>query len=90
MFGPILQYIIKERFNNFERMQLVWWPTFILHGEKDTVIPVDHSRTLADLCKGPTKLIISPTMDHCSFNLISNTFLFSFEINIGYIANTSN
>ena len=72
MFGSILQYFVKERFTNYERIQQVNWPTFILHGEKDTVIPVEHSRTLAELCKAPTKLIISSTMDHSSFNFMKS------------------
>lgn len=36
----------------------------------DTVIPVEHSKTLAELCKAPLKLVISPTMDHSSFNFM--------------------
>lgn len=49
MFGALSQYIIKERFKNFEMIEDVICPTFILHGEKDTVIPMDHSTNLSML-----------------------------------------
>jgi pimeloyl-ACP methyl ester carboxylesterase len=54
MFGSFSQYFIKERFKNFEMIKKAKCPTFIMHGEQDKVIPVDHSRTLSKLCSGPT------------------------------------
>ena len=68
MFGRLSQYFIKERFKNFEMMAKVKCPTFILHGERDTVIPAEHARRLSDLCRGPTCLVVSESMDHNSFD----------------------
>lgn len=47
MFGSLSQYIIKERFSNIEMMEKITCPTFILHGKKDDVIPVEHAEELA-------------------------------------------
>jgi pimeloyl-ACP methyl ester carboxylesterase len=68
MFGRLSQYLIKERFRNYEMMGKVKCPTFILHGEQDRVIPIEHSRTLSSICKGETCLIVSETMDHSWFD----------------------
>ena len=46
MFGKLSQFLIKERFNNSELMESISCPTFILHGKKDTIIPVEHSEEL--------------------------------------------
>lgn len=71
MFFSLSQYFIKERFKNYEMVAKAQWPTFILHGEKDNVIPVDHARSLSELWGGPTCLVVSETMDHSSFNFES-------------------
>jgi fermentation-respiration switch protein FrsA (DUF1100 family) len=36
-----LSYFLSDQFNNLDRMHLVECPTFIVHGEKDTLIPID-------------------------------------------------
>lgn len=49
MFGKISQYFIKERFIITDMIKKVKCPTFILHGKRDNIIPVEHSEILADL-----------------------------------------
>ena len=49
-------------------IEKVKWPTFILHGEKDNIIPAHHSKTLSELCGGSVCLTISDTMDHSTFD----------------------
>ena len=71
MFGSLSQFFIKERFKNEELIQNVNCPTFILHGTKDDVIPVGHSKRLSKLVKGEVCLIVSETMDHNTFNFDS-------------------
>jgi len=38
-----LSYIVSDMFNNISRIPKVTCPTFILHGQKDTLIPVEHA-----------------------------------------------
>ena len=44
--GSVLQYLIKERFNNLERITKVKSPVLLIHGEKDTMVKPSHSEKL--------------------------------------------
>lgn len=62
--GPLLQYLVAERFNNLVCMETVKSPVFILHGKKDDTVPVEHSVTLSKAVKGSCKLVLAEAMDH--------------------------
>ena len=82
--GPLARFLIKERFNNIEAISKVYCPTFIVHGQRDKLIPYQHSQYLhsklyssftptdpfncLDACKGPSELLLPKTMDHSEFN----------------------
>lgn len=38
-----LGFFVDKHFDNEELMEKVISPTFIVHGQKDTLIPYDHS-----------------------------------------------
>ena len=44
--GKFAQYVIMERFNNLETIANVKCPTFLVHGQKDNLIPYNHSEEL--------------------------------------------
>ncbi len=44
--GSVLQYLVKERFNNLERISKVKAPVLLIHGEKDTLVKPSHSEKL--------------------------------------------
>ena len=44
MFGRLSQFLVKERFDNLEKMPDVRCPAFLLHGTLDRVVPCEHSR----------------------------------------------
>ena len=44
--GKWAQYLIKERFNNFEAIPKVKCPVFFVHGQRDNLIPFSHSQDL--------------------------------------------
>ena len=44
--GKWAQYLIKERLNNLEAIPNVKCPTFFIHGQKDSLIPYNHSSDL--------------------------------------------
>lgn len=46
MAGSWAQHLIKQRFNNLEAIKQVVCPTFIIHGQKDRVVPFQHSKQL--------------------------------------------
>ena len=46
MAGSWAQHLFKERFNNLEAIKKVSCPTFIVHGQRDRIIPFEHSKKL--------------------------------------------
>ncbi len=42
--GSVASKIVKERFENIQRIKEIECPLFLLHGKKDTLIPYDHSK----------------------------------------------
>lgn len=38
--GKLLQYIVSDRFRNIDLISSVKCPTFIVHGQKDTLVPL--------------------------------------------------
>ena len=75
-YGMIASTLIQDRFKNKENIVKVQCPTFILHGLKDKIIPVSHSRELYSmftniytlgLCGGQCQLITPLYMDHVRF-----------------------
>ena len=70
--GPLLQYVISDRFRNIDAIEKVRCPTFIVHGQKDTLISFRHSQELHARCGGPTALIMPRDMDHNEFDFIDD------------------
>lgn len=68
LVGPVAQYFLAERFNNLSLMPGVTCPTFLLHGQVDTLIPYTHSQALLEVCSGLSSLVMPPDMDHNSFD----------------------
>ena len=64
----LLSYLISDQFNNLSRIGKVTCPTFILHGQKDTLIPIEHARSLERTCGGPTSMVAPPEMTHNDFD----------------------
>lgn len=55
--GSVLQYLIKERFNNLERITKVKSPVLLIHGEKDTMVKPSHSEKLYGRARSPQRLV---------------------------------
>ena len=70
--GSVAQYLVADRFKNIDHMPFVKCPTFILHGQKDKLIPYSHAQELHELCGGPSNLYLPPEMDHNEFDYIDD------------------
>jgi len=46
LVGGLAKFLVKERFKNFEFMNDVRCPVFIIHGKKDTLIPISQAMKL--------------------------------------------
>ncbi|KAL4457055.1 hypothetical protein ABPG74_014693 [Tetrahymena malaccensis] len=62
--GSLIQYLVQERFNNLENIKKVKCPTFICHGQKDSLIQISHSQTLHNNCPQICELILPKDMKH--------------------------
>ena len=63
LIGP-MQYFIRDRFNNYERISGVTCPLLIIHGQKDSLIPYEDSIKLSERTSGPYELILPENMNH--------------------------
>ncbi|CAF0719185.1 unnamed protein product [Adineta ricciae] len=67
----VLSSIISSSFwNNYEAMKHIACPTLFIHGERDNLIPSQHSQTLYDSFKstGNKELVLLPDDDHNSIS----------------------
>jgi len=81
-----LSFLLAQQFDNLSRMDKVMCPTFIVHGQKDKLIPISHAYELKDRCAGPTFFLSPPNMTHNDFDfyddLIRPLMRFLCQINI--------
>ena len=68
LIGKWTKWFVSDVFRNVDLMKEVTWPTYILHGEIDNLIPYEHAEKLAAEWKGVTDLRIPPEMDHNNFD----------------------
>ena len=50
-------------------MHRVTCPTFIVHGQQDVMIPVEHANELRERCFGPCTFLSPETMTHNRFDV---------------------
>jgi len=71
-FIPIILFIAKNMYDvdftavkPLEAVKEITVPIFIIHGGKDTMVPVQHAYRLAEACQNPdSKLWIVPEASH--------------------------
>ena len=44
MYGGWISWMVNDHFNNADSMKNIKCPVLFIHGDKDTLIPSDHSR----------------------------------------------
>ena len=70
LVGWMLSMAIAERFRNIDLIKEIRCPVFIVHGQRDRLIPYSHSQELHDNCLNSAycKLLLPPRMDHNDFD----------------------
>lgn len=67
--GSLVSYFVSERFDNLDEIcKITAVPIQIIHGAKDTMIPVSHAKQLLENCSAPCSLIINEEMTHNDFS----------------------
>jgi uncharacterized protein len=66
MHYPILpvRWFLRDRYDSAERIARIRSPLLVIAGDRDGVIPLDHSQRLYDAAMSPKKLVIVPGADH--------------------------
>jgi uncharacterized protein len=59
-----LDLIMVDQFRTIDRIGGVEAPVFILHGGRDSIIPLDHARHVFHAASEPKKLVVLPQADH--------------------------
>ncbi len=70
--GPLLQYLVAERFDNKEWLRTAQCPVFVVHGKKDGIVPPAHAEELCSVVKSSAKLHTPMEMDHNSFSFMQD------------------
>lgn len=65
--GNFLSRVLQERFRNLEKISQVKCPTLFIHGDKDEIVPIEHSRKLMNEVSGVSYLERIPGLDHNAF-----------------------
>ena len=61
--------ILAQQFDNLSKMHRVTCPSFILHGQRDSLIPIEHAYKLKDRCFGPCTFLAPVMMTHNRFDV---------------------
>jgi uncharacterized protein len=59
-----LELIMVDQFRTIDRIGQVTAPLFIVHGGRDSIIPLDHARHVFHAASEPKKLVVVPQADH--------------------------
>ena len=73
LIGP-MKYLVRERFNNYERIKDVTCPLLIIHGQKDSLIPYEDSIELTERTSGPYELVLPENMNHNDVHIYDDFF----------------
>jgi fermentation-respiration switch protein FrsA (DUF1100 family) len=62
-FLPV-RLLLRDRFAAIDQIQRIRAPVLVIAGERDQIVPVDHSRRLYDAAAAPKTLLVIPDADH--------------------------
>jgi hypothetical protein len=64
LLGSFMSMIVKERFVNIDLIDKVTSPVLFIHGQKDKVVPFEHTIELSRKCCSPMEVVLPEEMDH--------------------------
>lgn len=72
--------LLSDHFDSFSKIAHIQVPLLLLHGEKDTIVPVKYGKALFERAPQPKQAIYQPHTGHNNFDLKQLTdFLYSFS-----------
>lgn len=73
--GSFVAWTVKEHFPNVQLISNVSCSTLFIHGEADSLIPVEHSSRLFKRCRSRKLMVTPPSMEHNSNLFADAAFL---------------
>ena len=61
-------FLVSDRFKNKEYLKNAVCPILFIHGQKDTLIPYQHTIELKSVCTCPLEVVLPDDMDHNRFD----------------------
>ena len=65
----LAQYLTKDNFKILDNIAKINQPLFIIHGDKDIVVPYQHAERVFAAAKEPKKFILYPGIGHSDYNV---------------------
>jgi fermentation-respiration switch protein FrsA (DUF1100 family) len=65
-----VHWLMEDRFESITKMGSVDMPVFVLHGERDSTIPVSHGRKILAAAKEPKESAFLTDVGHNDFNVL--------------------
>lgn len=62
--GPLADFIVEDRFRTCDYAPAVSSPTLIIHGQQDTLIPLEHGKAIYDLLTSRKMMVCPADMAH--------------------------
>lgn len=75
LLGSFMSMIVKERFVNIDLIDKVTSPVLFIHGQKDKVVPFEHTIELSRKCCSPMEVVLPEEMDHNEIQVYYDDFL---------------
>jgi fermentation-respiration switch protein FrsA (DUF1100 family) len=73
--GRLASLFVRDRFRSIDIMPNVKCPTFLLHGQRDALIPFTNSQQLKAACLAPCWLFMPGSMDHYVYDFFDDLVL---------------
>lgn len=67
--------LFKIRFSNIDYIKKVNCPILFIHGQKDELIPFEHTMKLKEACSCPVEILLPEEMDHNTFDYDSDLLI---------------
>ena len=65
--GPLL----RDRFDSIGHIRRIECPVLVVAGERDQIVPPEHSRRLFEAIPGPRRFVLIPAADHNDFEMLA-------------------
>lgn len=75
ILGRFLKFLISERFENYIFIRNVVNPILFIHGQKDDMIPYQHTLSLKNECQSPYEVVLPESMDHNNFDMYEDVII---------------